>query len=574
MGDSFLYDGFGRRTKVTRPDGSWVEWHYNPNTIGVQESVTAGIFRNTTQHYQWFAPGDGRMWRLVDAASGDWRYDYNGRGQLTQVSKDGDATVPTRTWTYDAQGRLTALHQPESGLATSQYNAVGNVTYTEDARGAASSGTHYDYNADHQVRLLNAPGTDDDVTTTYDSAGRTHTVSNATVQTTVSYDTSSRVTGRTDVILGRTFVQAFEYDGYDHLIRADYPLTGRKVFYDYDTQQRLVAVRTQVGGGTITPLAHTFVYRGDGALASYVFGNGQTASVGTDNRQRPTTWVNGPLSLTYNYDHVGNVTSIADARGAGHASTFSYDLLDRITAATQFGATTYYTYTPGGDRLTEGTITFHYDATTRRLMSLSGGATGTFSYSPIGSLESDPSGVEYTYTSLNMMKTSKLGVNGPVTTYAYGGGGMRAVKTGPDGNPTAYVYGAGGGPVAEFKLIGASTQLEQEYVYLGSQLLASFVPDPVVPPPLSVAILTPGPTSQVPRGQMVQLTASASVGSGLTVTRVEYYTSGLLVGQSTTGSYAVTLSTDLLPATNVVIARLVASNGQAVASAPVTITVP
>jgi len=128
--------------------------------------------------------------------------------------------------------------------------------------------------------------------------------------------------------------------------------------------------------------------------------------------------------------------------------------------------------------------------------------------------------------------------------------------------------------VAEFKLIGASTQLEQEYVYLGSQLLASFVPDPVVPPPLSVAILTPGPTSQVPRGQMVQLTASASVGSGLTVTRVEYYTSGLLVGQSTTGSYAVTLSTDLLPATNVVIARLVASNGQAVASAPVTITVP
>ncbi len=573
VGDSFLYDGFGRRTKVTRPNGSWVEWHYNPNTIGVQESVTAGTYRDTTQHYQWFAPGDGRMWRLVDAASGDWRYDYNGRGQLTQVSKDGDATVPTRTWTYDAQGRLTALHQPESGLATSQYNAIGNVTYTEDARGAASSGTNYSYNADHQLTFLNAPGTEDDVTTTYDSAGRTATVSNATVQTTVSYDTSSRVTGRTDVILGRTFVQAFEYDGHDHLIRADYPLTGRKVFYDYDTQQRLVAVRTQVGSGSITTLAGTFVYRGDGSLESYRYGNNALMQVDRDSRQRPTRWQSGPLDATSSYDHVGNVTSITDARGGGHSSTFAYDLLDRITAATQFGATTYYTYTPGGDRLTEGNINFHYDAATRRLMSLSVGATGSFTYNAIGSLESDPSDVRYTYTSLNMMKTSKLGVNGPVTTYAYGGGGMRAAKTGPDGTPTAYVYGAGGGPVAEFKLVGASTQLEQEYVYLGSQLLASFVPSPVAPPPLSVSILTPANNVTVTRGQTVQLTALATVGSGLTVTRVEYYNGGLLVGQSATGTYPVTLSTDLLPATNIVIARVVASNGQAVASSPITITV-
>ena len=127
--------------------------------------------------------------------------------------------------------------------------------------------------------------------------------------------------------------------------------------------------------------------------------------------------------------------------------------------------------------------------------------------------------------------------------------------------------------MAEYKFIGATTQLEQEYVYLGSQLLASFVPSPVTPPPLSVSILTPANNVKVTRGQTVQLTASATVGSGLTVTRVEYYNGGLLVGQSATGTYPVTLSTDLLPATNIVIARVVASNGQAVASSPITITV-
>ena len=58
-----------------------------------------------------------------------------------------------------------------------------------------------------------------------------------------------------------------------------------------------------------------------------------------------------------------------------------------------------------------------------------------------------------------------------------------------------------------------------------------------------------------------------------TVSRVEYYTNGLLTGQATSGSYSVTLSTHYLPATSVIVARVVASNGQAVSSAPVTLNV-
>jgi YD repeat-containing protein len=51
-----------------------------------------------------------------------------------------------------------------------------------------------------------APGTDEDVTTTYDGDGNVASVTNGTVHSTFIYDTAHRLTSRTDVINGRTFV--------------------------------------------------------------------------------------------------------------------------------------------------------------------------------------------------------------------------------------------------------------------------------------------------------------------------------------------------------------------------------
>jgi hypothetical protein len=372
------------------------------------------------------------------------------------------------------------------------------------------------------------------------------------------------------VIAGHSFVQTFDYDGYDNLIRVDYPLSGRKVHYDYDAQQRLTGVRTQIASGPITQLAHTFVYRGDGSLQSYLYGNGQLIQVDRDTRQRPTQWRSGPLDVTYAYDDVSNVKSTADARGAGYSSQFTYDLLDRLTQVAGFGATTY-TYTPGGDRLTEGTVNFHYDANTRRLMSLSGGASGTFTYDPVGNLKTDPSGITYHYNALNQQTSSVLGTN--TTTYKYGGGGMRAVRTEPNGTQHLYLYGPGSGPIAEYTVVGGTPQIAREYAYLGSQVLASFAPSPVAPPPLSVAIVTPANNTVVPWSQSLQLTATVTAGPGVTIARVEYYNGGLYIGQSTGGSYPVTMAAYLLASTNTLIARAVATDGRAVSSAPVTFTV-
>ena len=579
--NQFGYDALGRLINTSRPDGSYVTNFYNGLTTGVQESVSgvpgAYQYRNTTQHYQWFSPGDGRLTGITDALGNTWSYGYNGRGQLTGVQQPGGSS-PVRTWSYDAQGRPTSMTQPESGTSVTQYDVVGNVTYTEDARGAAASGTTYTYDTNHRLTAVNAPGTEEDVTTTYDAAGRTATVVNAVAQTTLAYDAYSRVISRTDIINGRSFVQTFVYDAYDNLIQINYPRTSRKVLYNYDaTTQRLTSVQTQVGSGAVTTLANTFVYRGDGSLQSYTFGNGQVASTTVDARQRPLNWKSGPLDITYAYDHVSNVTGIADARGSTYSSAYTYDLLDRIATATTGAAQTTFTHSSTGDRLTQqdsaGTVTFNYNAN-QRLASLSGIASGNFGYDAVGSLTSDPSGATYAYNAMNKLKTSTLG--GQATSYKYGAGGMRAVKTGPDGIPHVFVYGGGGGPSAEFKIQGADTIPVREYVYLGSQVLASFEPQGISPPGIYVTLNQP--SAPLNYWSTVNLTASAGVvaGSGLTIARVEYYNGGIKIGQSTNAgnNYSVPFYVVAVPpGPNVFIARVVATNGQAVASVPLTLTV-
>jgi YD repeat-containing protein len=579
--DTFQYDLFNRRTKVIRPDGSTVETYYDGDQVTVVESLGGGQTRTSKQNYQTFASAsDARLVSVVDALNHTWTYTYNHRGQLTGVTDPG-ASTPSRTWIYNAQGRVLSMTQPESGTSIVQYdnlvaNNVGNVTYTEDQRGPALSGTTYTYDTNHRLVSVNAPGMEEDTTMTYDVVGRTATVGNGVVQTTITYDAFSRVASRTDVIAGRAFTQTFTYDAFDNVVEQAYPRTGRKVIYEYDAQQRLTAVKTQVGTGAIATIADTFAYRGDGSLASHRFGNNQTASVTQDNRQRPLTWKSGPLDITYAYDPVGNVTSITDVRGSAFNQTFTYDLLDRIATSTKNGATTTFTHSPTGDRLTQadpaGAITFTYNAN-RQLASVSGPLGGTFSYDVVGSLTGDPSGATYAYNASNKLKATTA--SGQTTTYQYGAGGMRAVKTGPDGIPHLFVYGGGGGPIAEYKLEGGEVVPVRETVYLGAQPLVSYSPANVTPPPMTVALASPGDNTTIASGQQITLTATVTLGAGISLSRVEYYVRGVLIGDSTSGPlYAKTwTNTPLPPGSFVFHARAVATDGRAVASTPVTVIV-
>ncbi len=171
------------------------------------------------------------------------------------------------------------------------------------------------------------------------------------------------------------------------------------------------------------------------------------------------------------------------------------------------------------------------------------------------------------------LKTATLG--GQTTTYGYGPSGSRAVKTGPDGIPHVFVRGPGG-PIAEYAVYGVSAIPVREYAYLKSQLLASFTPAPISPPNLTVTLITPTNGQTMASGQQITLTATATAGSGLTIARVEYYVRGVYIGQSTSAStqYPVPWTNTPLPGgAYLFTARVVSTDGHAVASTPVTVTV-
>jgi len=142
--------------------------------------------------------------------------------------------------------------------------------------------------------------------------------------------------------------------------------------------------------------ATSFGYHATGALAAYTSGNGQTTAITYDPRQRPDQLTSGPLSLDYDYDDVGNVASITDAR-AGFSQGFAYDPLDRLTAVTGFGAATY-TYDARGNRTSRNSVTYSYDGGTDRLIS---DGVSSFTYDGVGNLATTGTQT-YTYTPFNL----------------------------------------------------------------------------------------------------------------------------------------------------------------------------
>src|SRR5262249_35709928 len=133
-----------------------------------------------------------------------------------------------------------------------------------------------------------------------------------------------------------------------------------------------------------------------GNVKQYTYGNGLTESVGFDPRGRVASITSGPLSLTYDVDHAGNVSAIHDLRD-GMSSSLTYDDIDRLWVVNGFGAA-QLEYDDAGNRKTKWagpyTFTYHYDDGRGRLTSITTDAptgSGSFDYDAIGNMKIDPS---------------------------------------------------------------------------------------------------------------------------------------------------------------------------------------
>jgi YD repeat-containing protein len=539
-GTTTTYDGLGRMqtVSVTDPAGSaTTQYAYT----GPDVTITDAINRVTSYDYSSFGgPGDARLMSVLDADGKTTNYQYDMLGNLIQVAGPGSSVQP-RTWTYSLTGsfpgRLLQDTQPESGTTVYTYDTLGNVKTVYDSMQRTTTLTY-----DSNERLTNRQTAGDftaTVTIGYDLLGRVGTKTIPGVVTTYAYDTSGRVTTRTDVIHpSMNFTSRYFYDGNDNLTELRYPCLGsgctpRSVTYQYDAEGRLIDV---LNNGAA--FASSFTYDGAGRLATYQTG-AVTHRFDYDIRDRVSQLRSGPvagnaLDLTYSYNKVSQVTGIVDYR-PGMSQTFGYDLVDRLTSATSIGS--------------YGTIGWTYDAAANRLIATTGANPETFGYNNVGELTADGQGT-YTYSPAGMMLTAARPSTGMAASYLYDADNMR-VKRAVNDTTLVSVRGAGGQVLSEMQQrCAGNLEWVRDNIYAGEKLLGA-VKNNNLPPPATFQFNTTG--TSVP-----EQNGSASVGIKVTMNgislacaaTVSYDTvaGSAVPGVAPSGDYTTTAKTVTFPA--------------------------
>lgn len=404
---TYGYDALGRKTKEIHPDGTTdpdgtsgtVTTTYSYDAAGNMISNTDPLGRVTRMAYD----AADRLVRVTDPGGGVATYEYDALGRRTRaVDPKGHAT----TYEYDALGRLTREMDPLLNSTIYTYDAAGNQKSRTDAAGRR---TKYAYDAMNRLTATTYPnGTK--VQSTYDSVGNRTSISDETGVYSYTYDPRNRPTGETWP--GNRTV-GYEYDAAGNRIALFHP-DGGKVQYTYDAAGRISSV-TDRGGAITTYYAYdalgrpTRVSHPNGTGSTYAYDPigrvTRTATTGTNTAGGSTNLAR----LTYAYDDASNPISITDK--SGQRSSFSYDVLDRLTKEAYPERTYTYTYDAAGNRKTMTrdtpttnlvTTSYAYDAAGRMTRA---GST-TYGYDKMGNMTSKTKGsttTRYRYDYEGMM---------------------------------------------------------------------------------------------------------------------------------------------------------------------------
>jgi RHS repeat-associated protein len=293
---------------------------------------------------------------------------------MDNVAAVTDANGNTTAYHYDDFHRLQRQDSPVTNTTTYQYDPAGNLVFTADSRGAVTTRTY-----DASNRLLTstaqlAGAASETVTYAYDSPapgsfgkGRLAQLTDPSGATAYVYERRGLLKSENRAILGSAYSTAYQYDANANRSGITYP-SGRQVSYTFDFANRPYSAAsgttTYVGSASYLPF---------GPEARLVFGNGTTQTRTYDLRYRPLEnrldGSAGPIAdYLYGEDPAGNITAIHDAVDATFNRDFAYDDLFRLTGA----ATGVALWGPGS---------YQYDAM-GNMTSLALGAsrTATFSY--------------------------------------------------------------------------------------------------------------------------------------------------------------------------------------------------
>ncbi|MBD0372900.1 MAG: S8 family serine peptidase [Pyrinomonadaceae bacterium] len=488
------YDWKGRPLVTTNADGSTVENSYAGCGCAGGEQVTTRDERGRRKRLTMDVLG-----RLKQVDELNWNqtvystttYTYNGLDQLTGINQAGQ----TRTFEYDAHGRLWRQTTPEQGTTTYAYNLDDTINYVDDARGVRQS---FGYNNRHLVTSISYSQVAgvvqaSNVAFAYDAVGNRTSMTDGLGTVTYNYNTISQLTSETRSLNGVNYTLTYGYELGGQLASITNPW-GAQVAYQYDRMGRVTGV-TGAGYVGVSSYAGNLLYRAMGGLKALTYGNNRQLSIQYDGRLRVSRWdVSNVLGYNYSYnnfsENTGRVTYAQNLYDSTLDRSYDYDHVGRLSSAHtglearwHIGQQPYsgidgpYSQDRGYDVF--GNVTHRvgwggwqgsgvdewltYNSKNQLVTNPANGAA--MQYDAAGNLIND--GYQtYSYDSTGQQRSASL--TGLVQDYD--GDGLRVKKT-EQGATTYYLRSSllGGQVIAE--ITGAGVW-QRGYVYLGSQLLA------------------------------------------------------------------------------------------------------
>lgn len=428
---SYQYDALNRITKITYPDNHTKQYTYDFRGNKLTETDQSGRVTKYTYDLAGELSTVTHAFGTADAGTVTYTYDSDSRVKTVK-----DELGNTTTSTYDPAGRRTAVQDATTNPPTNYvYDADNRITSVQDPNGNTISYAYYPRN---WVKTITYPATSNQpattkqftydgmgrtvqttdqagntVTDTYDGMGRLISVQDALQKLTqYNYDPAGNLTKITNANnnatvfqydslnrkslrgLPKGMVETFSYDGVGNLsVHTDF--NGKATTFTYDPLNRLLL---KTPDPTLSQPTISFAYNPTGTRQTMTDATGTTTYT-YDNRDRLKSKATPEGTLNYTYDAHGNVLTIASSNANGASATYAYDVLNRLSTATDnrlaaqgiASPNTTYSYDPAGN-LSGYTYSanglqsvFAYD-TLNRLNQLawkkSGTSLSSFTYAP------------------------------------------------------------------------------------------------------------------------------------------------------------------------------------------------
>ena len=425
---SYSWDQFQRKTSMTNALNNTTTFTYDTET----NLTTLTDPLNHAYGYTFDAVNNTKTFTFPDNSLESYNYDTN--NNLTQKTDRAGHQI---SYVYDDADRLTTKTYEDGTVFTAGYDDANRLTgITRVKNGVTESSISYTFNAANQVTSIVADGRT--IGYGYNNSQNVNQVTypSGTVVK-YNYDNLNKLSSITDA--SNNQIAGYTKDEAGRITKRTYS-NGLESVYTYDADNRVTQIvlrQSATPSNVIQSFAYGYDAVGNRLWVQYKDGTGDVykydatyqvigVKYGVSNPQSGyDAATDATRTVTYDYDAVGNRTSVTDN---GNSSTYTTNNLNQYTAVSG----TNYTYSMRGDLTGDGTWTYGYDYEGHLVSASKTGEAVTYKYDAQGRrIEKDINGVasaKYVYSGQNLIE-ERNGTGSTVTaSYVYAGGIDQPVK--------------------------------------------------------------------------------------------------------------------------------------------------